>query len=377
MFPKGISEAISKAKDKEPFREVQCHHAIQPIDQYDPPAGKKKPNAPYMSIFIDEESGNILEERPVTNTIYSVSRWETVSNSQYAYSPATIAALPDARLIQAITLLLLESGEKAIAPPMVAPADTIRGDVAMYANGITIYDPDYDEKTGEVLRAIPIQTGGMEVGFKLLESVKTALSDAHYLNKIGLPPIGRDMTAFEVGQRVSEYVRNALPLFQPLESDSAKDNELIFDVMRQAGGFGSPLDIPDSIKGADIRFKITSPLAAAIDAQKVNKFAQAQAMTAQSVQLDPTAPHRINWPKAFEDALEGGGMPAAWMNSDQDMAKGAQAAQQQAQLEQTIQGISSGADAANKVGQAAQSIGNLPSVMQRLRPGVTQPGAGQ
>jgi hypothetical protein len=279
--------------------------------------------------------------------------------------------------MQAITLLLLESGEKAIAPPMVAPADTIRSDVAMYANGITIYDPDYDEKTGEVLRAIPIQTGGMEVGFKLLEYVKGALSDAHYLNKIGLPPIGRDMTAFEVGQRVSEYVRNALPLFQPLESDSAKDNELIFDVMKQAGGFGSDYDIPDSIKGADIRFKITSPLAAAIDAQKVQKFAQAQAMTAQAAQLDPSAPHRINWPKAFEDALDGGGIPAAWMNSDQDMAAGAKASQQQAQLQQTIQGISDGADAANKVGQAVQNLGILPSTLQKLRPGVTQPGSGQ
>lgn len=377
MFPDGIAESISKAADKEPFREIQCLHAIQPMDQYEPPNGKKKTNAPYMSIFIDQENGQIMQERPSTNTVYGISRWETVSNSQYAYSPATIASLPDARLAQAITLLLLESGEKAISPPMVAPADTIRSDIQLYANGITIYDPDYDEKTGEVLRAIPIQTGGMEVGFKLLESVKQALSDAHYLNKIGLPPIGRDMTAFEVGQRVSEYVRNALPLFQPLEADSAKDNELIFDVMRQAGGFGSPLDIPDSIKGADIRFKITSPLAAAIDAQKVNKFDQALAMTAQGAQVDPTAPHRIKWPVAYKDALEGNGTPASWMNSDEDMAEGAAAATKQAALQQQIAGIASGADAANKVGQAAQSMGILPSAQQRLRQGVPQPGAGQ
>jgi hypothetical protein len=51
--------------------------------------------------------------------IYVIPRWQTVSGSQYAYSPATVAALPDARLIQAMTLTFFEAGEKATNPPMV------------------------------------------------------------------------------------------------------------------------------------------------------------------------------------------------------------------------------------------------------------------
>jgi hypothetical protein len=55
----------------------------------------------------------LIHAMPVWTGFYRIPRWQTVSGSQYSYSPATVAALPDARLIQAMTFTLLEAGEKA------------------------------------------------------------------------------------------------------------------------------------------------------------------------------------------------------------------------------------------------------------------------
>jgi hypothetical protein len=44
----------------------------------------------------------------------------------YAYSPATVVALPDARLLQQMTLTLLEAGQKAVDPPLKATSEAIR-----------------------------------------------------------------------------------------------------------------------------------------------------------------------------------------------------------------------------------------------------------
>jgi hypothetical protein len=70
----------------------------------------------------------------------------TVSGSAYAYSPATVVALPDARLLQQITLTLLEAGQKAVDPPWKATSEAIQGGVNSFAGGITWVDPEYDER---------------------------------------------------------------------------------------------------------------------------------------------------------------------------------------------------------------------------------------
>lgn len=105
-----------------------------------------------MSIFYEEDSKSILEEVGSYTKIYTIPRWQTVSGSQYAYSPATVAAISDARLIQSMTRVLLEAGEKAVTPPMLAVTEAIRGDISVYAGGITAIDSQYDERLGEVLR---------------------------------------------------------------------------------------------------------------------------------------------------------------------------------------------------------------------------------
>jgi hypothetical protein len=100
---------------------------------------------------------HLIEATPIWGRYYVIPRWQTVSGSQYATRPPPVCALPDARLLQAMTYTLLEAGEKATSPPIIATQNVVRSDVALYAGGITWVDEEYDEKTRR--RAAPARAG--------------------------------------------------------------------------------------------------------------------------------------------------------------------------------------------------------------------------
>ena len=145
LFPGKNHPSIANEMKTDPFGEVNCYHIICEAQMYD---GNAK-NKPYFSIYYDVDHDHLLEDVGVYNREYVIPRWQTVAGSQYAYSPATIIALPEARLIQAMTLTLLEAGEKAVNPPMIATKDAIKSDISVYAGGVTWVSSEYDERLGD------------------------------------------------------------------------------------------------------------------------------------------------------------------------------------------------------------------------------------
>src|SRR5262249_35280264 len=161
--------------------------------------------------------------------------------------------------------------------------DIIRSDVQVFAGGITWLDVEYEERLGEALRPMTIDSRGIPLGMGMRDDVKAMIAEASFLNRVSFPPIGRAMTASEIYEGMQEYIRNALPLFKPAEVDyNGGLCEDTFDLLMRAGGFGSPDDIPESIRGADIRFKFQNPLYESIERKKGNAFQEAKAMLAEA-----------------------------------------------------------------------------------------------
>jgi hypothetical protein len=98
-----------------PYQRINCRRIVLPAENYNDISNGRK--MPWVSIYLDLDNAVMIDERPSWTPIYIIPRWQTVSGSQYAYSPAVIAGLPDARLIQAMTLTLLEAGEMSVRPP--------------------------------------------------------------------------------------------------------------------------------------------------------------------------------------------------------------------------------------------------------------------
>ncbi len=352
MFPKTVTDKTRELALKNPFAEVNCMHMVVEEDMYD-----KKVNTSHTSVYYDCDNDKVLEDVGVPDTVYVIPRWQTVSGSQYAYSPATLAGLPEARLLQAMTATLLEAGEKAVNPPMIATQNAIRSDIAIYAGGVTWVDDAYDEKMGEVLRPLSQDKSGMPLGVELQKDSRAVLMECFYLNKFSMPDRGSaEMTAFEVGQRVQEYIRGALPIFEPMEADyNGQICKMTFDRLNRGGAFGDPRNRPKFLRGADVTFGFVSPLHDAIEAQKGQKFLEMSSLIAQAVALEPDAKDAVNVTEALRDALLST-VPATWPRSEAEIAA-VQAKRQQAMAAQAaLAGMEQASTIAKNVGDASKSF---------------------
>jgi hypothetical protein len=351
VHPK-VREKLSGPK-ADPYCEINCLHIVIPGADYKPEFSR----FPFVSIFLDVDNKHIMEEVGQRYFMYVVPRWQTVSGSQYSYSPATVAAMPDARLLQAISLTLLEAGEKASNPPMIATQDAIRSDISLFAGGITTVDKDYDERLGDALRPISQNYSGIGVGLDLRRDIMALMRDAYFLNALSLPQTGPEMTAYEVGQRVQEYIRQASPIFEPLEAEyNGALCETTFEVLMLNGAFGRISDIPESLHDADVGFRFASPLHDVIERQKLERFTEVKAVLADTMALDPSVVADINVRAAFRDVIQSSGAPAKWMNSDDEAE--AILAQQQAkqQAAELLQTMGAGAEVAEQIGKAGQAM---------------------
>ncbi|MFA7333361.1 MAG: portal protein [Kiritimatiellia bacterium] len=368
-FPDKVHPRVKECMAREPYKKINCYHIVMPSDQYqtgtatdDNGEARKKWPQPYVSIYVDMDNQTILYEGGSWTTIYSIPRWQTVSGSQYAHSPAVVVGLPEARAIQAMNLTLIEAGEKAVNPPMIATQDVVRGDISIFAGGVTWVDQEYDERLGESIRPIPQDYSGLPLGVDMLRDKERLLMEAFYLNKLNMPPVeaGRDMTAYEVGQRVQEYVRNALPLFEPMEVNyNGEVCNQTFELMLRAGAFGSAYDMPQSLRGQDIEFRFESPLHEAEDRQKGHSFLEARSMLMAAAEMDPDADTILDIKKALRNSLEGMRTPADWMRSEQE-AEGlaAQRAEGRAQAQAAAE--------AEQMGRVAKEVGGAVKNMQGM-----------
>lgn len=353
----------TKVKDKmvggkkEPYAEINCRRIVVAADEYDG-AYLGKGRSPYVEIALDVDNMHVMEAVGLNYRKYIIPRWQTVSGSQYSFSPATVCGLPDARLLQAMTRCLLEAGEKYTNPPMVAVQEAIRSDISIYAGGVTWVDSEYDERLGEVLRPLTQDKSGLGYGIEMSDRVMGMLREAFFLSKLDLPANGPEMTAYEVGQRVQEYIRQAAPLFEPLEDeDNAATCEATFDLLLRHGAFGSVEDMPQSLRGQDIEFKFESPLHEAIERQKGQKFVEAKALLADTMALDPTAASNIDITTAFRDVLQSIGVPAKWLNSEEEAAEIVAAQEAEQEVAKTIAAMGEGAEVAKTMGEASQTMG--------------------
>ena len=368
---KKLHPKMIESLKKDPYREVECRHIVLPADQYESSykdsatGAPKRYKQPYVSVYVDVENCHILEETGSWTRIYVIPRWQTVSGSQYSYSPATVAALPDARLFQAIALTLLEAGEKYTNPPMIAVQEAIRSDVNLFAGGITYVDAAYDEKLGEVLRPITQDKGGFQAGIEIQNMVRQAIHESFFLNKMSLPDTGgRDrVTRYEMEQRTQEYIRGALPILEPVEEDyNGALCEITFETLRRAGSpgsagaFGAIEDIPQSLQDQDIKFKFESPLHSAEDNLKGQRFSEALGLISNAMGLDPKASNILDIRTSLRDALKGVGVPAKWVNSEEMIQKMDEEAEAMQGVQQLLGTMGQGAQVAEQIGKAGVAM---------------------
>jgi len=346
MFPGKLHatvEASTQASQK-----IECMRIVVKADEF-----PGEFNTPWVVIYMDVQNSHVMNLVPVWSHGFTLPRWQTVSGSQYAYSPATVAGLPDARLLQAMSLTLLEAGEFAVRPPLVAIEEVIRSDMNWFPGGITYADADYDQKTGEILKPINQDLRALPYGVEVAQDQKEMLAAAFYLNKLTLPAPQSDMTAFEVGQRVEEYIRAALPLFEPMETQyNGAICEDTFDALMGVGVFGPALEVPEELQGKDIEFKFISPLHDAIERKSASTFLESSELINAAVEMDQTAGAHYDVGSALRDALTGIGVSPRNIREKEVVKEMISDAQEKQEAEQQLMMAEQAGGAAEKFAKA-------------------------
>lgn len=346
LFGSKVHRSIASAKDE--TKEINIMHVVVPFQDY----GDGKSKLKNLSIYIDVDNSHEMECLPLATEYYVIPRWATISCSQYAYSPAMIAGLPDARLFQDMTRTIIEAGEKAVNPPMIATEEAIRSDISIFAGGITYIDSDYDERLGEALRPLSIDRSGIPVGMELADRTQQALAKALYLDKFSLP-VYNEMTAREATIRNEEHIRSIMPIFEPMEEEySARVCQETFDVMWRMGWLGSIYDIPESMqKAREYQFKFISPISNGEESRKVNQFMAVLDVVTAAAQLNPSFVHNLDLNKAGRDAIQGTGASEEWLISVDDVEAAEADDKEKIMAQQAIAAIGQGAEAVQKVQQ--------------------------
>lgn len=349
MFPGKASQEVSDKARENPYQQIDVMHVMIPADSYAP---NEKARYPWYSIHVETKTKTILEAVNMPQNEYTIARWQTVAGSQYAYSPAVVVAMADARTLQEMTITLLEAGEKAVSPPLLGVQDALRSDVNVMAGGITWVDYEYDERLGEVLRPITQDMRGIPLGLDMSRDLREQLKEAFYLNKLSLPPlVNGEMTAYEVSQRTQEYIRQAMPLFEPMESEyNAPLCDSTFSTLLQFGVFGPTYDIPEELQGREIEFTFESPLHDAIERAKGQRFLEANSLVSTAAGADPSSLYVVDVKKGLRDALQSSGVPAAWLRSEADVDAAVKRDTEKQQVQQVLEQMQQGANVAKTIG---------------------------
>ena len=305
-----------KIDENKAGEEIDVRHIVMPSDLY---CDEQYMNYSHVSLMVDVKNKHIIEITGLNHSYYVVPRFQTIPGNPYAYSPATMAGLPNSRTLQAMTHTLLEAGERMARPPLIATERVVKSAVDLSPNGVTWVDQKYDEKLGASLRPLFQDKGGFPFGADMRMGVLEVLNKAFYLDKLTLPEVNRQMTAYEVSERMKQFRRENLPLFAPMENDyNGQLCEAAFNVMLDANMFGSPYDIPPELHDRETEFKFKSPIHTLEEEKLANFFQQTGEMLATAIQYDEDVRENINIDVAFRDAVMATGAPSRWLN---DMAE--------------------------------------------------------
>ena len=359
-FGDKVHDSIKKCATKDPEKEFEVRVITMPSEEYDDMVDAKgaKRKLPFVMVHIDVEHDRVLREGGLVAFNYIVPRWHRFAGSQYAFSPAALTALPDARMAQMLSQILLDAGEKAVDPPIVAKQEIVIGEPNIMAGGITWVDIEHDKKLRDAIEAMQINVD-MRVGVEMRKDVRELLSRAFYLDRIQLPEVADRTTAFEIARRLEQHARNLLPLFEPIQIDY---NTRLLDTAFAFLQNMKKIDwskTPSGLANTDFTWAFESPIQQARYRVMVEQFRDTLQVVAAAKQMGLNA-SPIHLDIATRDAVRGIDGPATWRKTQDEQAQEAQENAQKQQMAEAIGALHQAGEAGAKVGDAGQKLGLIP-----------------
>jgi hypothetical protein len=364
-----LHQSVLKAALKAPNEEFDVAIITMPREEYEGFSAGRKSDAPeqgklpkgqkleFVRCYIDKSNEQLIQTDYIRRFDYAVPRWARLMGTQYAFSPAAMTALPDARMAQMLSQIILEAGEKGISPPLIARQESVIGGPSIEAGGISWVDIEGDGKLSDVLAPLNLDPD-MRVGFEMRQDLREMLSRAFFIDKLTLPEAGKQMTAYETARRLEEHSRALLPLIGPMQSDyNVKLLDLSYETlvdMKQVDF----MDMPDEMEGVDFTWTFETPIQENEQRLVVERFLESLGVIGQARELGLSS-MPIDLDRATAEAISNIGVPTGWQIQEEQRKADAEHGQQVQQLEKTVMDVGAVAGVAEQVGKAGQELGMI------------------
>lgn len=289
----------------------------------------------YVSLYIWQDEKEIFEEGGYTEMPYMAPRWDTLPGEKYGRGPGW-QALPDVRTLNELRRIVINAGQKQIAPPLQVPKDTFLGKIDTRPNAINTYRRGY----GKEAPIQPINMGNnINVAFPMESELKQSITTAFHID-LFLDDKRVEMSATESLQREEARMRLLAPQLGRLHTDFIQPLlERVYAIGVRLGFIG---DIPEQLKGIGFKPVYVSPMARAQKMLQSAQIGRSLQDLSQYAGVDPTILDVINKDAMAQMILDAHGTSAKIINTpDQVLAIRQQRAKQeqaQAQSQQLLDG---------------------------------------
>jgi len=255
-FGDAVPEKIIKISQKDPYREFEVIHAVEPSESYGEPI-KKPTQKAFKSCYVLLEEKTLLEEGGFDEFPYMVPRWSKVAGEIYGRSPS-MTSLPDIKMVNAMMKTIIKAAQKITDPPLLVPDDGFILPVRTVPGGLNFY------RSGTQDRIEPLETRGRpDIGFDLLNNRREHIKAAFHVDWMQMPDQkgSPNMTATEVVARQEEKMRLMGPMIGRLQVEFL--GPLIDRVFRIMLRKKQIPEAPGILEGQEMKILYTSPLARA------------------------------------------------------------------------------------------------------------------
>lgn len=339
-----LTRRIEKLAEQDPYAELELLHIVMPREERNPKL-RTKNNKPFASIFVDPDEKQILGEGGFDELPYMVPRFLKASfELGYGRSPS-MTALPDTKMVNKMSEIVIRASQLQIHPPMMVPDDGFMLPVRTTPGGLNFY------RSGTRDRIEPLNIGANNpIGEQQLEQRRQAIRAAFYVDQLILGT-GPTMTATEVIQRTEEKMRLLGPVLGRLQAELLQPLiNRVFSILARKRAFKPA---PESLRDGDIDIEYVSPLAKAQRSGEVQSILQMVEFLAPLTQIDQGVLDYLDVDGMAKHIIKVTGTPATVVRGEGEVAqlreqRAAQAAQQ-AEL-QTMQSL------ATSAGEAAPAL---------------------
>mgnify|MGYP003115607634 FL=1 len=352
-FGDAVPEKIIKISQKDPYREFEVIHAVEPSETYGEPL-KKPTKKAFKSCYILLEEKTLLEEGGYDEFPYMVPRWSKVAGEIYGRSPS-MTSLPDIKMVNAMMKTIIKSAQKLTDPPLLVPDDGFILPVRTVPGGLNFY------RSGTQDRIEPLETRGRpDIGFDLLNNRREHIKAAFHVDWMQMPDQkgSPNMTATEVVARQEEKMRLMGPMIGRLQVEFLGPLiDRVFKIMMRKKQIPQP---PGILEGQEMKILYTSPLARAQKSGQLMTITRLFESMVPLFQAKPDLLDNMNTDETFRYFHHLLDAPAKILNPEEKVQEERQ--QRQEQQEQMMQ--------AEQAKMESESAKNISEAQAKKREGV-------